>query len=69
MWKINCKMALVKEGVWSIINVIETEPEGNAERKAKYAAMHDKALVTIILVMKPSLLYLVGPNPTNPVVM
>lgn len=67
-WKIQCKMALIKEGVWSIVNGTETEPEGNAERKAKFAARRDKALATIVLAMEPSLLYLVGPDPTDPVV-
>ena len=60
-WKIQCKMVLIKEGMWSIINGTETKPEGNAERKAKLAAWRDKALATIVLVMEPSLLYLVGP--------
>ena len=64
-WKIQCKMALIKEGLWNIVNGTETEPEGNSERKA---ARRDKALATIVLAMEPSLLYLVGPDPTDPVV-
>ena len=67
-WKIQCKMALIKEGLWNIVNGTETEPEGNSERKAKFAARRDKALATIVLAMEPSLLYLVGPDPTDPVV-
>ena len=67
-WKIQCKMALIKERVWSIVNGTETEPEDNAERKAKFAARRDKALATIELAMEPSLLYLVGPDPTDLVV-
>ena len=61
-------MALIKEGVQSIANGTETEPEGNAERKVKFAARRDKALATIVLAMEPSLLYLVGPDPTDPIV-
>ena len=61
-------MALVKEGLWNIVNGKETEPEGNAERRAKFVARRDRALATIVLAMEPSLLYLVGPDPTNPVV-
>ena len=61
-------MALIKEGLWSIVNGTEMEPEGNSERKAKFAARRDKALATIVLAMEPSLLYLVGPDPTNPLV-
>ena len=32
--KIQCKMALIKEDMWSIINGTEIEPEGKAKRKA-----------------------------------
>ena len=67
-WKIQCKMVLIKEGMWSILNGTETEPKGNAKRKAKFAAQRDKVLATIVLMMEPSLLYLVGPDPTDPVV-
>ena len=67
-WKVQCKMALVKEGLWNIVNGTETEPEGNAERRAKFVARRDRALATIVLAMEPSLLYLVGPDPTDPVV-
>ena len=61
-------MALVKEGLWNIVNGTETEPEDNAERRAKFVARRDRTLATTVLVMEPSLLYLVGPDPTNPVV-
>ena len=48
-WKIQCKMALIKEGLWNI------------------AARKDKALATIVLMIKPSLLYLIGADPTDSV--
>ena len=67
-WKVQCKMALIKEGLWNFVNGTETEPEGNAERRAKFVARRDRALATIVLAMEPSLLYLVGPDPTDPVV-
>ena len=67
-WKVQCKMVLVKEGLWNIVNGTETEPEGSAERRAKFVARRDRALATIVLAMEPSLLYLVGPDPTDPVV-
>ena len=68
-WKVQCKMALIKEGLlWNIVNGTETEPEGNAERRAKFVARRDRALATIVLAMEPSLLYLVGSDPTDPVV-
>ena len=66
-WKVQCKMVLIKEGLWSIVNGTETEPEGNANRKAKFVARRDKALVIIVLVIEPSLLYLVGQDLTDPV--
>jgi len=66
-WKVQCKMALIKEGLWSIVNRTETEPEGNADRRAKFVARRDGALAIIMLAMEPSLLYLVGQDPTNPV--
>ena len=31
-WKIQCKMALIKEGLWNIVNGNETEPTEGAER-------------------------------------
>jgi len=60
-------MALIKEGLWNIVNGTETEPEGNADRRAKFVARRDKALAIIVLAMEPSLLYLVGQDPTDPV--
>jgi len=30
-WKVQCKIALIKEGLCSIVNGTETEPEGNAD--------------------------------------
>ena len=68
MWKIQCKMVLIKEGVWSIVIGTETEPEDNVERKAKFAARCDKALATIVLAIELSLLYLVRSDPTDPIV-
>lgn len=37
------------------------------EQLAKFTARHDKALATIMLAVDPSLLYLLGPDPTDPV--
>ena len=39
-------MALIKEGLWNIVNGMETEPEGNAERRIKFVARRDRALAT-----------------------
>ena len=48
-WKIQCKMALIKEGLWDIVNGTETAPTEGVERQAKFAMRRDKALATIVL--------------------
>ena len=65
-WKIQSRMALMKEGLWRIVTGEETAPETEAER-AKFATRKDRALATIVLSVDPSLLYLVG-DPEDPVV-
>ena len=47
-WKIQCKMALIRDGLWGIVNETETEmvPTEGAEAQAKFAARRDKALAT-----------------------
>ena len=61
-------MALIRDGLWGIINEMEMAPTEEAEAQSKFAARHDKALVTIVLALDPSLLYLTGADPTDPVV-
>ena len=65
-WKIQCKMALIKDGLWGIVNGTEVVPTEGAERQAKFAARKDKALAIIVLAIEPSLLYLIGADPTYP---
>ena len=64
-WKIQCRMALMKEGLWRIVTGEETAPTGAAER-AKFAARRDKALATIVLSVDTALLYLIR-DPEDPV--
>jgi hypothetical protein len=60
-------MALVKDGLWNIVNGTETIPdEGQAERHAKFETRRDRALALIVLSVEPSLLYLLG-EPEDPV--
>ena len=66
-WKIQCKMALIKEGLWAIVNGTEMAPAEGADQRAKFAARRDKALAIIVLSVEPSLLYLIGADPTDPV--
>ena len=64
-WKVQCRMALMRDGVWSIVNGSETAPEEVGSR-AKFHMRSDKALATIVLSVDPSLLYLLG-DPKDPV--
>ena len=65
-WKIQCRMALMKDGLWSIVNGTENMPAGDDKRRIKFLARKDRALATIVLSVEPSLLYLVG-DPEDPV--
>ena len=69
-WKVQCTMALKKDGVWSIVDGTEVAPGRTAGEKERerYASRKDKALATIVLSVDPSLLYLVGADPEDPVV-
>ena len=66
-WKLQCKMALVKEGLWGIVSRTEECPnrEREADKYTKYVARRDRALATIVLAVDPSLLYLLG-DPQDP---
>ena len=59
---------MIKEGLWDIVNGTETAPTEGVERQAKFAMRQDKALAMIVLAVEPSLLYLLGSDPTDPVV-
>ena len=63
-WKVQCKMALIKDGLWKIVTGTEGEPEAD---RAKYLLRKDRALATIVLSVDPKLLYLLGPDPEDPV--
>ena len=59
----------MKDGLWGILNELEAAPaeDATAEVKAKYQTRKDRALATIVLLIEPSLLYLLG-DPSDPVV-
>ena len=67
-WKIQMKMYLVKEDLFSIIDGTETAPNGSADEKTrqKFASRRSKALASIVLAVDPKLLYLLG-DPTDPI--
>ena len=66
-WKVQCRMLLVKEGLWGIVAGTEEppNPETQGAQYAKYVSRRDKALATIVLAVDPSLLYLLG-DPVDP---
>ena len=41
-WKIQCKMSLIKDGLWGIVSG-EEDPPGREEERAKYSLRKDKA--------------------------
>ena len=66
-WKVQCRMPLVKDGLWSIVSGTETAPASTeAEKYAKFVGRRDKVLAIVGLSVDPSLLYLLG-DPEDPV--
>ena len=65
-WKIQCQMALMKEGLWNIVSGSESAPEAGGDRHTRFMARRDCALATIVLSVDPSLLYLIR-SPEDPV--
>ena len=60
-WKVQCRMALMKESLWGIISGTEEIPgEDNADARRKFMARRHCALAIIVLAVDPSLLYLLG---------
>ena len=66
-WKIQCKMALTKEGLWRIVIGEEVVPSGSASEKAKFAVQKDWAPTNIVLSVDTTLLYLIS-DPQDPVI-
>ena len=73
-WRIQCRMALMREGLWSIVSGEEERPaaEENQRRESeearrKFKIRYEKALTTIVLAVSPELLYLLN-EPEDPVV-
>ena len=66
-WKVQCRMVLVREGLWGIVAGTEEPPDpaADAAKYAKYISRSDRALATIVLAVDPSLLYLLG-DPVDP---
>ena len=64
-WKVQCRIALVKDSLWDIVRGTETLADGaTADARKKLVARRDRALAIIVLAVDPSLLYLLG-EPEN----
>ena len=50
-----------------IVNGTETAPAEEGEQLTKFTARRDKALATIVLAVDPRLLYIIEPDPTDPI--
>lgn len=59
-WKVQCPIALVRDGLWGIVS------GRRWDRRSNFFARRDRALATIVLVVEPSLLYLIG-DPEDPI--
>ena len=58
-WKMQCRMALMKDGLWSLVDGTEVvPPQEEVEKYAKYVTKKNKALAIVVLSIEPSLLYL-----------
>ena len=66
-WKVQCRMALMRDGLWDIVNNKEKIPAEDDKEIQKFLSRRDRALATIVLSVDPSLLYLIG-DPDDPVV-
>ena len=64
-WKVQCRMALMKDGLWGVVNGFDEVPVNNEEALRKYIIKRDRALSIIVLAVEPSLLYLLG-DPQDP---
>ena len=66
-WKVQCRMALMKDGLWGIISGTEVDPgEDQVDAHRKFLTKRDRALAIIVLSVEPSLLYIIG-EPEDPV--
>ena len=70
-WKLQCRMQLLKDGLWGFVEETEIFPDDVLTTEYdvdKYWLRKNKALATIVLSVDESLLYLLGSEPTEPAV-
>lgn len=63
-WKLQCQMALMRDGLWGLVDGTEVEPD-TLPMQVKYRERKNKALGTIVLTIGTQLHYLLG-TPTDP---
>lgn len=60
-WKVQVRMALIRDNVWGIVSETELAPSDSASAEyTKFSIRRDKALATIVLTLDPDLIYLIG---------
>ena len=64
---VQCKMSLMKDGLWSIVDGSETSPEAESKGYPKFVTRRDLALAIIVLSIDPPFLLYVAGDPTDPV--
>ena len=64
-WSVQCRMALMRDGLWDIVSGSEDALRKKAAEYSKFMAKRDRALATMVLSINPSLLYLIG-DPDDP---
>ena len=66
-WKVQCKMALMKDDLWDIVDGVEEVPDPETEpaKYAKFKVRENKALAIIVLSVDLSQMYLLG-DPQDP---
>ena len=67
-WRIQMKMYLIKDNLFSIVDGTETEPPADATAAVResFSKRKSKALANIVLAVETKLLYIIG-DPTEPV--
>ena len=57
-WKVQCRMALMKDGLWGIVSGTEVDSgEDQVDAHRKFLTKRDRSLAIIVLSVEPSLLY------------
>ena len=68
-WKLQARMALIRDDLWEIVSGSEKAPEeaATADAQKKFKSRSNKALSMIVLSMKPELHYHIGREPKDSV--